>query len=125
MPSVWSAVTPDSTACGLATLDASTSVIALSVLPFTTLQPEPRDENRGEQEGNHRGGNGRAFAEIAAADRALVTQRRHQMRRVGGTASRQHPDELEIGEREQHRKGHHHRDDGCEQRISDVAKSLP
>src|SRR6266511_940601 len=105
MPSVWSAVTPDSTAFGLAIL-ASTLVIALSVLPFAPLQPEPRDQDSGEQERDHGGSDGRAFAEIAAADGALVAQRRHQMRGVGGTAAGEHPDELEIGEREQHRKRH-------------------
>src|SRR5215831_9552734 len=35
MPSVWSAVTPVSTACGVAALVASTSVITLSVLPLS------------------------------------------------------------------------------------------
>src|SRR6266576_6520403 len=125
MPSVWSAVTPDNTALGLATLDASTSVIALSVLPLSPLQSEPRDQDGGEQEWNHGGGDGRALAEIAAADGALVAERRHQMRGVGGTAAREHPDELEIGEGEQHRERHHHRDDGGQQRVGDVAKYLP
>src|SRR5947208_10189696 len=125
MPSVWSAVTPDSTALGLATLDASTSVIAFSVLPLAPLQPEPRDQDGGEQEWNHGGGDGRALAEIAAADGALVTERRHQMRGVGGAAAREHPDELEVGEGEQHRERHHHRDDGGQQRVGDVAKDLP
>src|SRR5215510_12217908 len=106
MPSVWSAVTPVSTACGVAAF-ASTSVIALSVLPFSPLQSEPRDQDGGEQEWNHGGGDGRALAEIAAADGALVAERRHQMRGVGGTAARQHPNELEIGEGEQHRERHH------------------
>src|SRR5947208_3001505 len=58
MPSVWSAVTPDSTALGLATLDASTSVIAFSVLPLPPLQSEPRDQDGGEQERDHGGGDG-------------------------------------------------------------------
>src|SRR5262245_66599656 len=109
MPSVWSAVTPASTAFGLATLDASTSVIALSVLPFPALQPEPRDQDGGEQEWNHGGGDGRALAEIAAADGALVAERRHQMRGVGGTTAREHPDELEIGKGEQHRRSEERR----------------
>src|SRR6516162_1440314 len=60
------------------------SVIALSVLPFAALQSEPRDQDGGEQERNHGGGDGRALAEIAAADGALVAERRHQMRGVGG-----------------------------------------
>src|SRR5262249_28688347 len=125
MPSVWSAVTPESTAFGLATLDASTSVIALSLLPLSALQPEPRDQDGGEQERDHRGGDGGAFSEVAAADGALITERRHQMRGIGRAAAGKHPDELEIGEGEQHRERHHHRNDGSEQRISDIAKSLP
>src|SRR5207247_2498039 len=56
MPSVWSAVTPDSTALGLATLDASTSVIAFSVLPLPPLQSEPRDQDGGAQARNHGAG---------------------------------------------------------------------
>src|SRR6266550_8951373 len=114
MPSVWSAVTPDSTAFGLATL-ASTSVIALSLLPFSPLQPEPRDQDGGEQERDHGGGDGGALSEVAAADGALITERRHQMCGIGRAAAREHPDELEIGEGEQHRERHHHRDDRSEQ----------
>src|SRR5215472_12649682 len=100
MPSVWSAAAdePVSTAFGLATLEASTSVIGFPLLPFATLQPEPRNQDCGEQERNHGGGDGRSFSEIAAADGALVAERRHQVGRIGGTAARQHPDELEIGE---------------------------
>src|SRR5437016_5328103 len=76
MPSVWSAVTPDSTALGLATLDASTSVIAFSVLPLPPLQSEPRDQDGGEQERDHGGGDGCPLAEIAAADGAPVPDQR-------------------------------------------------
>src|SRR5215469_3217196 len=120
MPSVWSAVTPVSTACGVAALEASTSVIALSVLPLSPLQPEPRDQDGGEQEWNHGGGDGRALAEIAAADGALVAERRHQMRGVGGPAAREHPYELDIEGDDQHRERHHHGDDGGQQRVGDV-----
>src|SRR3984893_5658963 len=91
------------------------SVIALSVLPFAALQPEPRDQDGGEQEWNHGGGDGRTLTEIAAADGALVAERRHQMRGIGGAAPRQHPDELEIGEGEEHRERHHDGDDRSEQ----------
>src|SRR6516165_2062686 len=42
MPSVWSAVTPVSTACGVAALEASTSVIALSVF---LVSPQDRAAN--------------------------------------------------------------------------------
>src|SRR5438270_13193670 len=85
MPSVWSAVTPESTAFGLATLDASTSVIALSLLPLSALQPEPRDQDGGEQERNHGVGNGGVFSVVAAADGALIAGRRHQL---GGSGRR-------------------------------------
>src|SRR5260221_10840920 len=112
MPSVWSAVTRDNTGLGLATLDASTSVIAFSVLPLPPLQSEPRDQDGGEQERDHGGGDGRALAEIAAADGALVAERRHQMRGVGGAAAREHPDELGGGEGGQHPKRHHPPDGG-------------
>src|SRR5262245_13836322 len=125
MPSVWSAVTPESTTFGLASLDASTSVIALSLLPFSALQPEPRDQDGGEQERDHRRGDSGALSEVTAADGALIAERRHQVRGIGRAAARKYPDELEIGEGEQHRERHHHRDDGSEQRIGDVAKPLP
>src|SRR5215475_12740945 len=113
MPSVLSAVgdVPLSTAFGLATLGTSASVIALPVLPLTPLQSEPGDQDCREQERNHRGGDGRSFAEIAAADGALVAERRHQMGGIGGAAARQHPDELFFYESEQHRERHHHSDD--------------
>src|SRR5207247_11347316 len=108
MPSVWSAVTPDSTALGLATLDASTSVIAFSVLPLPPLQSEPRDQDGGEQERDHGGGDGCPLAEIAAADGTLVPERRHQRRGVRGAAAREQPAEMEIGEDKQNRTRHQH-----------------
>src|SRR5258708_9132156 len=111
MPSVWSAVTPDNTALGLATLDASTSVIAFSVLPLPPLQSEPRDQDGGEQERDHGGGDGRALAEIAAAACALVAERRPQMRGGGGGAAREHPDGLEVGERGHPPKTRHQPDE--------------
>src|SRR5262249_61230256 len=73
------------------------SVIAFSVLPFAALQSEPRDQDGGEQERNHGGSDGRALAEIAAADGALGAERRHQMRGGGGAPAREHPDERGIG----------------------------
>src|SRR5947208_16823346 len=110
MPSVWSAVTPDSTALGLATLDASTSVIAFSVLPLPPLQSEPRDQDGGEQERDHGGGDGCPLAELAAADWKLVPGRRHQMRGVRGAARGEHPDGegMRAGKRapEHHRQRH-------------------
>ncbi len=44
---------------------------------------------------------------------------------VDRAAAGDRPDELEVGEGEQHREGHHHRDDRREQRIGDVAEHLP
>src|SRR5438046_2553175 len=127
MPSVWSAMTdePTSTVFGSATLAASTSVIALAMLPLATLQPEPGNQYRCEQERDHGGGDGGALPEVAAADGALIAQRCHQMRCVDGAAARQHPDELEIGEGEQYREGHHNGDNRSEQRIGDVTKHQP
>src|SRR4249919_2017982 len=115
MPSEWSAVTPASTDFGLASLAASASVIALTMLPFAALQPEPGNQYRGQQEGNHRGGDGRALPEVTAADGALVAERRDQVRRVDRPTARQHPDELLICEGGEHREGHHHGDDRSEQ----------
>src|SRR5438132_1283269 len=119
MPSLWSAVGEEatSTVCGSATLGTSASVIALALLPLAALQPEPGDQDGGEQEWDHRGRDGRALAEIAAADGALVAERRHQMRGVHRSAPREHPDELEVGKGEEHRERHHHRDDRREQWI--------
>src|SRR5262245_32599412 len=125
MPSAWSAVTPASTAFGLAALEASASVIALSLLPLASLQSEPGDQDRRQQEWDHGGGDGRSLAEIAAADGALIAERRHQVGGISGPTARQDPDELEIGEGEQYRESHHHGDDGGEQGIGDVAEYLP
>src|SRR5260221_4527578 len=99
MPSVWSAVTPDNTALGLATLDASTSVIAFSVLPLPPLQSEPRDQDGGEQERDHGGGDGRTLPEIAAAPGARVGQPRHHNAGVWRGAALTAPDKPGIRER--------------------------
>ena len=47
------------------------------------------------------------------------------MRRIERAAARQHVDQLEVGEREQHREGHHDRDDRRQQRQRHVAELLP
>src|SRR5689334_2546478 len=98
MPSVSSAIgtEPVSMAFGLAALPARTSVIAFALLPFSSLQAEPGNQNGGEQERNHRGRDGGAFAEIAAHDCALVRERRHQMRCIDRPAARHNPDQLEV-----------------------------
>src|SRR5262249_44946544 len=116
---------PWSTVLGSATLGATASVIAFALLPFAPLQSEPGDQDRSQQERDHCSRDGRTFAEIAAADSALVAKRGHEMRGVSGAAARQHPDELEVGEGEQHRECHHYGDDGRKQGISDVAENLP
>src|SRR5581483_8035256 len=102
MPSLWSAAAdePASTECGSATLGTSVSVIALSLLPFPTLQSEPGDQDGAEQERDHRGRDRRAFAEMAGEDGALIGQRRHQLRGIDRAAAREHPNELEVGEGE-------------------------
>src|SRR5215831_11219498 len=99
MPSVSSLTGADlvSTAFGVAALPASASVIAFALLPFAPLQAEPRHQDRSKQEGDHRGGDRCAFAEIAAEDGALVGECRHQMCRVHRSTFSHHPDELEIG----------------------------
>src|SRR6476620_9539882 len=74
------------------------SVIALAMLPFAPLQPEPRDHDRREQERHHGGGDGGSLAEAAAEDAALVGECRHEMRRVDRAAPGHRPDELEVGE---------------------------
>src|SRR5260221_6800705 len=89
MPSVWSAVTPDNTALGLATLDASTSVIAFSVLPLPPLQSEPRDQDGGEQERDHGGGGWRSPPEVTPAAGAPVGEGRH-LNRIPGRARPRH-----------------------------------
>src|SRR5579859_4023287 len=80
------------------------SVIARSLLPFAALHAEPGNRDRSQQERDHGGRNRRALAETARKNAALITQRRHQMRGVHRSAARQGPDQLEIGEGEQHRK---------------------
>src|SRR6516162_1440311 len=194
MPSVWSAVTPVSTACGVAALDASTSVIALSVLPLSPpavvganpspviagLDPaiHPTERNVFSMDARVVSAFTRVFRRAmpghdesrtiaaglshcslrAAICGAAVRTTRSGWRRAGTeswrwrwprprrdsrrrwragsraspsdawrwrTAAREHPDELEIGEGEQHRERHHHGDDGSQQRVGDVAKHLP
>src|SRR6266567_5820318 len=104
MPSEWSDAAalgdaPDSTSFRTTGLDAR-SVIRLSLLPLAALQSEPRDHDRGEQERDHRARDRRALAELAGDDRALIRQRRHQVRGVDRSAARHRPDELEIREGE-------------------------
>src|ERR1700754_1625798 len=104
MPSLWSvAAAAAITLAGWASLEASVSVIALSLLPLAPLQAEPGHQDRGQQERDHGGGDRRPLPELAAENRALIGQRRHELRRVHRPAAREHPDELEVGEGEQHR----------------------
>src|SRR5690349_6777203 len=100
MPSLWSAVAV-STARGSAALLASVSVIAFALLPLPSLQAEPRNQNCRQQERYHRRRDRGAFPELAGNNRALVGQGCHQLRCVDGSATRQHPDQLEVGEGEQ------------------------
>src|SRR5262249_50993680 len=72
-----------------------TSVIGFPVLPLAPLQAEPGDQDGSEQERDHGGGNGRAFAEVAAAGGALVAERRHQGGGIGRAPPRQPPETLE------------------------------
>jgi hypothetical protein len=95
------------------------------LLPRAALQAEIRHENRREQERHHCRRDCRAFAQAAAGNRTLERQRCHQVRRVQRSAARQHVDQLEIGEREQHGKGHHDGDDRRQQRQRHVAELLP
>src|ERR1035441_7739959 len=122
MPSLWPAAAddPESTCLGSASLEASISVIALSLLPLAPLQAEPGNQNSAQQKWNHGGRDRGPFAELAAQNRALIRQRRHQLRGIDWAAAGKHPDQLKIREGEQYRKRHHHRDDRCQQRIGDV-----
>ena len=96
-----------------------------ALLPGAPLQAEVAEQDRRQQERDHRGRDRRALAERAAGDRALERQRRHEVRGVERAAARQHVDQLEIGEGEQHRERHHHRDDRREQRQRHEAEALP
>src|SRR5215470_6174110 len=96
-----SALSPGASLDALSFGSAASSVIALALLPFAPLQAEPRDEDCAEQERNHRRGDGGPFAEMAGDDGALIGERRHQLRRVDGAALGEHPDELEVREREE------------------------
>src|SRR4051812_47714583 len=108
MPSLWSGVPPVNTARGSAArtaiLSASVSVIVFALLPFPALQTKPRDQDGGEQERDHRRRDRGTFTQLAPEDRALIGQRGHQMGGIDRAASRHHPDQLEVGKREQHRK---------------------
>src|SRR6478752_1033039 len=97
MPSVSSVsgAEPVSTAFGLTTFPARASVIALSLLPFPALQAEPRHQNGCEQERDHRGRNRSSLAQLAAENRPLIGERRHQVGGVARAATRHHPYQLE------------------------------
>src|SRR3954447_25268016 len=102
MPSLWSSLaTVGAELCRTALRsirEVGRSVIVFTLLPLATLQPEPGDHDRGEQERNHCARDRRAFAELAGDDGALIRQCRHQVRGVDRTAPRHGPDQLEIGE---------------------------
>src|ERR1700686_2636134 len=76
------------------------SVIVRSLLPFPALHAEPGNRDSRQQKWDHGGRNRGPLAEPAADDAALVAQGGHQMRGIDGTAARQRPDQLEVGERE-------------------------
>ena len=67
----------------------------------------------------------RPLAEAASSDGPLIGQRRHQMCGVDRAPARDRVDELEVGEGEQHREGHDHRDDRRQHRKGDKAEPLP
>ena len=96
-----------------------------ALLPGAPLQAEVAEHDAGEQERHHRDRDRRALAERAAVDRALERERRHQVRRVERAAARDDVDQLEVGEREEHRERHHDGDDRRQQRQRDVAELLP
>src|SRR4249919_399938 len=100
MPSVSSesGAEPVSTSRAVAALPARASVIALSLLPLPSLEPEPRHQNGGEQERDHRRRDCGAFAKLAAENGALIGIGRHQVGGVDRAAARHHPNELEVGE---------------------------
>src|SRR4029078_7423864 len=103
MPSLWSAVAVR-IARGSDALLASASVIALALLPLPALQAEPGNQDGGKEEWDHRRRNRCALAKLASDDGALIGKRCHQLRRIDRPAARQHPDQLEVGEGEQHRE---------------------
>src|ERR1700686_5461311 len=76
------------------------SVIVRSLLPFPALHAEPGNRDSRQQERDHGSRNRGPLAEPAADDAALIAQGGHQMRGIDGTAARQRPDQLEVGERE-------------------------
>src|SRR5215468_547938 len=96
----WESTTSD---VALALLMARCSLVAGPLLPRPPLQPEVAEEDCGEQERHHCRRDGRTFAEVTAGDRALEGERRHQVRCVERAATRQHVDQLEVGEGEEHR----------------------
>src|SRR5580704_14541181 len=106
MPSAWSPATGRTAAAAATSVFAAalrvtaSSVIALTLLPFASLQPEPRDQDGAQEERDHGRRDRGALAEMTAQDGALVGQRRHQLRGIDGAAPGQHPDELEVREGE-------------------------
>ena len=64
-------------------------------------------------------------AQLAAGDRTLEAQGRHEVSGVERTTARQNVNELEIREGEEHREGHHHRDERRQHGKRDEAEALP
>ena len=97
----------------------------LSLLPLAPRQREIAEQRREHEERDHRDRDRRALAQLAAGDAALEGERRQQVGRVHRPAAGDGVDELEVGEGEDDREGHHDREDRQQQREGDEAEALP
>src|SRR5665811_2159090 len=106
-------------------LRASTSVIAVSLLPFAAGEAEIAEQRREGEERDHRDRDRRALAEFAAGNAALERQRRQQVGGVDRSAAGDGVDQLEVGEGEDDRERHHDREYRQHHRKGDEAEALP
>src|SRR5690348_644456 len=83
---------------------AVASVIGLSLLPLAARQREITEQRRHHQERDHRHGDRRALAQLAAGDAALEGECRHEVGGVQRAAAGDGVDQLEVGEGEDDRE---------------------
>jgi hypothetical protein len=95
----------------------------VTVIRRAACKGEHNDQHR--QGRQHRQRYRSAEAELSGAHANIERIGREELGRILRPAMRQHIDELEIGEGEDHRKQRHDQDDRLQQRDRDIAEALP
>src|SRR3712207_5850963 len=96
-PVLSGALTAAAPAATSAAVAAARSIIVASLSPLAVGEREVAKHGGPDQKRDHRHRDRRTLPELAARDRALVGEGRHQVRRVDGPAAGDGVDELEVG----------------------------